>query len=128
MRDWNNIYDEYPQLFQNPADTRYGHLNKVISCGKGWYNIINNVCKVVDQHIKNNPRKEQIKILQIKEKFGILTIYVQNGDEYIKAINNFAKTISSITCEYCGEEAKITKLKTGWLKTICNRCKEEERI
>jgi hypothetical protein len=124
MKDWKNIYEKYPQLFQDPKDIRLGNLNKVISCYKGWYSIVNNVCTVIDQHSKNK-NKQQIKILQIKEKFGLITIYVQNADEYIQAIIDFAKIMSGDTCEYCGEQAEMNKLKTGWIKIICKKCKRE---
>lgn len=119
---WDNIYQQYEQLFPTT-----GRTYRVIGCDRGWYNIVQNVCKIFAQYQKNNRYSqnnqiEPIQIVQIKEKFGVMRIYIHGADMYTKAIVDFAQTISAETCEYCGKRATINKTKTGWLKTICEEC------
>ena len=82
---------------------------------------------------------------QAKEKFGTLTIYshfepyldyenFKNQDEVGKIINrlenrvagmiNLAELLSKRICEKCGAENAMPS-DTGWIKTLCNDCKEK---
>lgn len=58
-------------------------------------------------------------IVQVKEKFGGLRIYVHDGDrDKIDAIVEAAEKQADRTCEKCGKPGKIVNLK-GWLKNAC---------
>jgi len=87
-------------------------------CGPGWLPIIQ---KALEEINNINPN---IEILQIKEKFGGLRLYVGNiGDvdtTEIKKIVRHAERECSMTCEYCGCTGKWRKL--GWQKTLCDLC------
>jgi len=66
-----------------------------------------------------------IVIVQIKEKFGALTVYVgdpQSRDE-VQAILRDARQLSVATCEFCGQPGKNQRMRDGWFKTMCDSCR-----
>ena len=56
-------------------------------------------------------------VSQIKEKFGGLRFYVDNGNENVYAVANYAEALSYRICEVCGNTGKTYR--TGWHKTLC---------
>ena len=89
----------------------------------------------------------RVKFAQIKEKFGELRIYTDIYDNhtpeeaalfskkdieehllrfrgYVNGAVCFAESLSSVTCEYCGEPGKISR--EGWWKTLCENCKNKK--
>ena len=58
------------------------------------------------------------KVLQVKEKVGVLRVYVRDGDEAIHAAITRAELRSAITCELCGEAAQL-RSQRGWVRTLC---------
>lgn len=59
----------------------------------------------------------QVVVDQVKEKFGTLRFYYHGGDETIDGMVRMAGTMSSVTCEVCGNKGKITG--GGWLSCRC---------
>lgn len=57
------------------------------------------------------------KVAQIKEKFGTLRFYIENGNETAFAIAGYAEHMSETTCEKCGNVGKTYTI--GWHKTLC---------
>ncbi len=124
------LYDKYPKIFDsNDHMTRYG-----ISCGDGWFNIIDSLCRNIQSHveylsagIEDEEEKQSIQVVaqQIKEKFGSLRFYHSNGDDYISGMVRMAESFSEKTCEYCGNKAEVrTK---GWIKNLCSNCAIEKK-
>ena len=90
----------------------------------GWYNILYNLVSDISKLDKN----KEIRVLQIKEKFGGLRFYISSCpnnifDEVYKKIEQ-AEFLSEKTCEICGKEGKIRG--EGWLKALCDDCNEKE--
>jgi hypothetical protein len=54
-----------------------------------------------------------------REKFGTLNFYYSGGDEVISGIVLMAESISSVTCEVCGDAGNISG--TGWIRTLCQK-------
>lgn len=88
------------------------------------------------------------EIQQVKEKFGTLRYYYGSDKDYelqeiMDAVVRQAESLSSRTCEVCGNSSAISNpskgikfddsaiLKStangGWLKTICNSCDTDGR-
>ncbi|MBV5267125.1 MAG: hypothetical protein JZU67_01105, partial [Burkholderiaceae bacterium] len=70
----------------------------------GWYNIISSACICIQSHVDNHQAKNhltpaefsetvQVKIVQVKEKFGALRIFVSNEDHYVRGIIEVAETL-----------------------------------
>lgn len=99
---------------------QYSDILKIshFECDDGWFNLIKCVFAAVARHIKwsSNP-PEDFKFVQIKEKFGGLRMYSENGNEVIKGIVSLAEELSYKTCEVSGFPGSI-HIKNYWLKTL----------
>jgi hypothetical protein len=87
--------------------------------GSGWNLIIKNL---IQDLIKLGWNKE---VIQVKEKFGGLRFYINEGTDEIHQRIGEAELESMKTCEITG---KLGKLRTdiGWYRTLCDE--EYERI
>lgn len=69
----------------------------------------------------------QFNATQIKEKFGTLRFYYDNGDDFISGVISSAESMSATTCEVCGNLGQIRY--GGWVRTLCDKhSKEEDRF
>ena len=60
-----------------------------------------------------------IKIEQIKEKFGTLRIYLNYSDERVYGMVDLAECLSSTTCELTGKDGQLCwRGKWRWYKTL----------
>jgi len=62
----------------------------------------------------------EVKIGQIKEKFGTLRFYYDGGDSVIQGMVSFAEAMSDSICEMTGEAGSLCKRGAGmpWYKTL----------
>ena len=78
----------------------------------GWHGLIDRAYDALP---------EGFHVVQVKEKFGALRIYVDiYGEEYERFLHKLADESLQI-CEYCGQSADQHSL-AGWIKTICETC------
>lgn len=90
-------------------------------CDDGWYNLIYNCCKDIEQLYKSkNADINTLRILQIKEKYGTLRIYLDNYIDGTDDIVTKYENLSSEICEVCGDKGSL-KLKNSWMKTLCEK-------
>ena len=130
---------KYPKIFVN----RHGDMKETLmcwgfECGDGWYNIINQLCANIQNHIDWNNESHakgfeqykkipQVVAVQIKEKFGTLRFYYSGGDDTISGIVRMAESMSAVTCEECGAPGQLRG--RGWMYTACDvHTKEEHKI
>ena len=59
----------------------------------------------------------QVRVAQVKEKFGGLRFYVDNADDYVRGAIEMAEMMSLRTCEVCGNRGR--KHTGGWIRTLC---------
>ena len=111
----------YPKMFPGA----YGGF----AVGKGWYPILERLCKLIQQHIehvnKNEQVVEQVVVEQIKEKFGGLRFYYQGGDDYIHGLVSMSEEWAGIACEGCGGIGK--RRGGGWIRTLCDKHEAERQ-
>lgn len=134
MIDYNEEFtkrmeEQYPKMFFAP----YGGFE----IGKGWYHIIELLCEHIQTHIDwNNARGErypelsykpieQVKVEQIKEKFGGLRFYYSGGNDIIAGMITMAEAWAEHTCETCGDIGK--RRSGGWIRTLCDKHEEERQ-
>ena len=97
---------------------------EVVSCGSGWAHII------LDLHNELVGEFPNYELAQIKEKFGILTVYLRpeaRGDHAASlesrrrsdVIIDRASERSAETCEICGQLGTLTSA-SGWVGTRCD--------
>lgn len=120
----DQLYINYPDLFDS--------FNYSITCGDGWFKLLNIVCYKIDWHNKhqisamtyfpekfiNNPY-QAVKILQIQEKLGGLKIYVSGGDYYILGVIDLAEEMGRFFCEVCGDNGYIN-YKNDKVSILCS--------
>lgn len=87
---------------------------------QGWYSII---YKLLDEFVNLAVEGNSVKIVQIKEKFGGLRVYVDliGSDEFkkkIRALISSAEKESLLTCEICSKPGKLENI-DGWFVTVC---------
>lgn len=91
-------------------------------CGDGWYNIL----EALIRGIAALDTKKEVKVFQVKEKFGTLRFYLD--DRHIGEIEDLiskAEAKSGVTCEVCGGKSTV-KNKNGWYRSICDSCEEDD--
>jgi hypothetical protein len=107
------------------------YLNKILEpyWQKGW----DGSCRfdngwadlVLELHDKITQMDPDYKILQAKEKFGLLRFYYETTlDTYDKEINDLVSEYqykSGKICEYCGGEGRSASF-GRWYKTCCEDC------
>jgi len=115
--DTNKFYEQYPLVFPN------GRPECGFSCGDGWYDLLDSLFLVITKELEKNP-DNKFQIAQIKEKFGKLTIYYDNGNDYIRQTISQAAAMSAQICETCGDYGTLRET-THWLKVRCDKCEVE---
>ena len=101
------LVEKYPKILEeHGGDPRQTCMAWGFECGNGWFKIIEEVCEKLTDI-------EGFKFAQVKEKFGMLTIYYngphnEKDEEYVRSTINEAGKRSS---------------DGGWLSTECKICK-----
>ena len=98
--------EELIEKHKDILDLRSGYG---MNCNKGWYGIIDDMLATMSNNIK---------VVQIKEKFGALRVYIEPYDAYTQGIIDMAETLSKHTCERCGKPGEL-RPDLGWVKTLC---------
>jgi len=114
-KDIDELYDKYPQLFPKNC----------IECNVGWYQIIDQMCLAIQTYVESGIHDEIIfpEFISIKEKFGVLSISMEDTDHIIDIVIKSCEILSYHTCEYCGENAQLycSSKWRSWshYKTLC---------
>jgi hypothetical protein len=89
----------------------------LMSRSRGWAAIFVDLAKQIEQHRGANGTRLP-EILQIKEKFGMLRVYIGKFDVELRVMNIRAEHRSALTCEIC---VAVGSLRSGggWLRTRC---------
>ena len=83
-------------------------------------------CKELKRAILHSGGKKYMKefrILDIKEKYGTLRVYVQGETDEVSRVIRKYEYISEYVCIVCGEDA--VKCTTGWISPYCEKCLPE---
>ncbi len=91
--------------------------------GDGWYYLLDSAMHLAQSHIDMMKRRgyevEQVVFEQVKEKFGLLTIYHRGGNAYIEGVLRMAEEMSRHVCEECGDVGYSND--KGWIRTLCDK-------
>jgi len=119
MRDSIRLYEKHKNLF---VDEWWG-----FEVPDTWMWIIEEYLKKTQWDVDKN--RLEIKILQIKEKFGGLRIYTQvmnDGDCLDEANIAYCEALADHTCAKCGIMHRDTKPTKGWITYLCPDCFPKE--
>ena len=98
----NGFYTNKPPI----KDYRY------FGVGEGWYRIVK---ELIEDLIKLGWDKQ---VCQVKEKFGGLRFYINDGTKEIHNRITEAENKSYEVCEKCGNTGKLRN-DIGWYLTLC---------
>lgn len=117
------FYDRFPLFFEKRNMTaQQSCMCWGICISDGWGDILMDLCEKIEKHCDETGNTD-FRFEQIKEKFGLLRIYTDGGDETIWGYIDEAEALSGVTCEETGKPGKRSNV-GGWIKTLC----EEARI
>ena len=84
-----------------------------MSFGQGWDGLFLDFLK----HFSQVQQPDEV-IIQAKEKFADLRIYMSSGSDAIDNLIAAAEEAASETCEVTGEKGAKAYSKNGWMKTL----------
>lgn len=102
------LINKYPNLF---LDARAD-----FHVGIGWIDILDRLFAKIYKYAG-----EEMYVLQIKEKFGGLRVYLSGSEPEVEEAIREAEDEAYKTCEYCGKPGKPGGV--GWIKTMCDECR-----
>ena len=129
----DKLFKKYPKIFrQKDLSMSQTCMCWGLSCGKGWYKLIDILCSQLQFNTDRNDYP-QVEATQVKEKYGILNFYYiilpsNKEDKWrerhcgvIDGLISFAECYSEFVCENCGSTENVTQTK-GWISTLCDKC------
>jgi len=122
----NKLYKSYPKIFrQKDLPMSQTAMCWGISCGPGWFWLINQLCSALQFDIDKN-NEPQIEAVQVKEKYGGLRFYTNGATDRQDGMIDLACEMSNSICEECGSTEKVTQSK-GWIETRCASCRKKAK-
>jgi hypothetical protein len=91
-------------------------------CGPGWHPLIKDALTRIEALGNAN-----LAVVQVKEKFGGLRIYLSLRNDEADAIIAAAEEEALKTCEECGSKVSVELRGGGWLRTLCSLCEEKRK-
>ena len=88
-----------------------------LSVGPGWHPLLAAFWKYLDQRNEGSP--DPIVVVQVKEKYGGLRIYLSHGDNYEVGMTSGIRLASTTICEDCGEPGELRN-DIVWIRTLCS--------
>ena len=113
-----NIFSKFLNIFKKT----YYPIVFGFDCGDGWKPMI---CDLIVK-IGKLDKDKQIRIIQIKEKFGGLRFYVEGANDEIYDLIQKYEEMSYHVCEVCGEYGNLRK-DLDWIRTLCVKHYNEEK-
>ena len=90
-------------------------------CDEGWHPMIYELLDKIQAIVDENPEYEDLRVTQIKEKYGGLRVYLNFDPPEISDMIDEYEEKSYETCEICGAKGK-TREDRRWYKTLCDDC------
>lgn len=90
-------------------------------CDDGWNKLISDLCR----DLAKVDKKKEIRVLQIKEKYGSLRFYTSYFNQKCHEIINDYEFKSCQICEICGETGQECVNEVNYYKTLCDKHQEE---
>ena len=116
------LLEKYPDLYrQHSLPMTQTCMCWLFECGDGWFKPIDDLSKKITE------LDPTVEATQVKEKFGGLRFYIDGGSDEVHKLIEEAEEESYKTCEKCGTKENVSQTKTGWVKTLCDKCKEERQ-
>lgn len=135
------LEEKYKYFFEQDKN---GDIVRGIECGSGWLNHVERFLKSLEWIATHNLHLSKsinfglelsrwnIKIFQIKEKFGECRCYVNCHElihDQVSAAVAKLEALCSVTCENCGKLSYDVIQSNGrWIYCLCSECLKNARI
>jgi hypothetical protein len=114
METWLDLEQRYQHLLS----TRFQGWE----IGEGWKALVEEVLHELDQAAPD------VRVTQVKEKFGTLRIYVANKkDDVAKEIVRSAEARSATICEICGQQGDLIR-EDAWVRVRCPDHRDQDDV
>lgn len=98
-----------------------------IDCGDGWYHLLRELCREIAAVYEAAGSPVDIKVKQVKEKYGMLRFYYCPQIPQIDEIVDRYEEQSSCVCDVCGRPGCLhTDLR--WHQTLCEEHYEQKKV
>lgn len=101
------------------SDSPYLINHKEHHVGKGWWPLLDKL------HVDIMKIDPGYRVAQVKEKFGMLRIYLDDISEESQKLVLQCENASGKVCEICGESGILYS--SGWWRTLCSKHEEEKK-
>lgn len=118
------LRERHPSLFSSPPDTPLGERG--IEVGDGWFELLAKSFGDIERAAQSSG-VDAAHLVQVKEKFGLLRIYVQGpSHDAIDDVLQRAEQASTVICEACGRNGNLVS-DIGWLRVRCHPCRDRRQ-
>lgn len=119
----------FPQLFFKDSDGVATVARSAgypyFACGDGWFALLWETLSELE--IARSNLGIQVNILQVKEKFGQLVVYIDVRNDELNSILAKAYEKSMNICIDCGE-TPATIRHYAWLRPLCDSCNVKAKV
>jgi len=113
------LYQQFLSLYGSvrvdPTDPSSPRIEPVLffECGDGWFELIRRLSSSLC--VLTALSGDDILVVQVKEKYGRLRVYVDGGNEATEHLIDAAENESEYICDLCGATGSISV--AGWRST-----------
>ena len=111
----NQLFENYPKIFRqkdlSPQETT---MCWGISCGDGWFDIVNVLCQNIQKHAEFTGKS--IEAVQVKSKWGALRVYLEGEgvDDFVRGLVKMAESVSRTIKENSPKEIFFEENEDDW--------------
>lgn len=100
------------------------HIGHGIECGRGWLPLLDDALEQIGREVRAMTEAQRAKfaLVQIREKYGSLSIHYRGGNKRIAEIVEDAEALSERICEDCGAFGLPHIFDEEWYATLCATC------
>jgi len=88
--------------------------------GEGWMSLVIELLDKIQHLVDNNPEYSGLQVIQVKEKYGSLRVYLNYYYKEIEDIISEYEEKSCYICEECGEKGEIRNI-NNWYTALCDK-------
>ncbi|MCE5305765.1 MAG: hypothetical protein ABFD00_01625 [Chloroherpetonaceae bacterium] len=88
--------------------------------GEGWMPLLIEMLDKIQMIVNNNPEYADVEIVQVKEKYGSMIVYLNYYYKEIEDLINEYEEKSCYICEECGQAGEIRNI-NNWYTALCDK-------
>ena len=104
--DITNDYSKKYTIIKPDPDLKNNLMAMGFDIGKGWAPLLIELLDKIQMLVNNNPEYADVEIVQVKEKYGELCVYLNYYYKEIEDIIDEYEEKSCYICEVCGKKGK----------------------